>query len=72
MPESAHDFFRALNQELTLVQKNLWTKAVSEGGETGSRGHLSVEVARRPRPYGTSPRGDCGVALEAVSYCPRV
>jgi len=45
---------------------------VSEGGEAGSRGHLSVQVARRPRPHGTSPWGDCGVALKAASYCPRL
>ena len=27
---------------------------MSEGGETARRGHLSVQVARRPRPHGTS------------------
>jgi PAS domain S-box-containing protein len=30
-------------------------KAVSESGEPGSRGHLNVQVACRPRPHGTSP-----------------
>jgi hypothetical protein len=44
----------------------------SEGGETGSRGHLSVQVACRPRRSPTSPLGGLRGALKALSHCPRL
>ena len=48
------------------------TKAVSEDGETESRGHPSTEVALRPRAYAISPSGGCGVASKARPHCPRL
>src|SRR5215510_4391401 len=42
---------------------------MGEGGETGSRGHLSVQFGGRHGRRNHHLRG-CGVALEVVSYCP--
>jgi hypothetical protein len=42
---------------------------MGEGGETGSRGHLSVQFSGRHGSQESSPSG-CGVALEVVSHCP--
>jgi len=58
---------------LTLVNP---TKAhaispISEGGETGSRGHVSVQVVCRPGQSRTPPRWLAG-ALKALSHCPRL
>jgi len=44
----------SIQQELALIQQN---RRVSNerGSETGSRGHLSVQVARRHWPRESSP-----------------
>jgi len=42
---------------------------MSEGGETGSRGHLSMRLVEGTGRRNHHPRG-CGVALEVVSHCP--
>ena len=47
-------------------------QAVSEDDETESRGHPSTAVALRPPAHVTSPSGGCGVALKALSHCPRL
>ena len=47
-------------------------EAVSEDDETESRGHPSTAVALRPRRMQHHPRGGCGVALKALSHCPRL
>src|SRR5262249_16044489 len=44
-------------------------RIMSEGGETGSRGHLSVQFGGRHGRRNHHPRG-CGVALKVVSHCP--
>jgi hypothetical protein len=44
---------------------------VSEGGETGSRGTWGVQVLAGPDAWNNTLKG-CGVAFEAVSYCPRL
>src|SRR5918995_4379592 len=55
----------------TLIRQNLRTgEHRAKAVRPGSRGHLSVQVIRRHRPHQTSPRGDCGVALEVLSHCP--
>jgi len=45
---------------------------MSEGGETESRGHLSMQVGRRRRPHESSLLGDCGWPSRQVSHCPQL
>src|SRR5215510_13982243 len=54
---------------LNLIRHTCAARVMSEGGETGSRGHLSVQFGGRHGRRNHHPRG-CGVALKVVSHCP--
>jgi hypothetical protein len=53
-PSRGRDFLKLLRLSPNPT-KLAERRAVSESGEPGSRGHLNVQVACRPRPHGTSP-----------------
>src|SRR5215831_1567759 len=59
------------NSSMTLRKSDNTCAAriMGEGGETGSRGHLSVQFGGRHGRRNHHPRG-CGVALRGSSHCP--
>ena len=66
-------YVKLITEEFTLIRQKLaHREPVSEGGETGSRGHLSVQIALSPRPHEASPSVGLRDGHQGSIRCPRL